>query len=354
MIYGSLDYLSGGFLYDRQLVEYLRRQGEEVEVIEVPWLSYGRGLWQNLSTALWGRLCNAAFDILLQDELIHPSVFWLNRRLRPFINYPLVSIVHLLRHTENRPAWQNRLYRAVEQRYLASMDGFICISHHTRNLVEGLVGAGRPVVVAYPAGNRFSCSRSPADLAARAANPGPLQLLFLGSLIPRKGLHLLLEALSAVPSSDWQLRVAGSLDVDPAYVRSIQGRIAQLGLGGQVKLLGPLQGDDLVNCLGLSQVMAVPSYIEGLALVYLEGMGLGLPPIATQAGAAGEIITHGVDGFLVAPGDIKALTGHIQQLIQDRDLLLQMSLAAQARFQAHPTWEESGAVIHGFLQSLAA
>ena len=77
LIYGSLDTLSGGFLYDRKLVQYLLSHGDEVEVISVPWRQYGRGLLDNLSPDLIQRLKLATFELLVQDELVHPSFFLL-------------------------------------------------------------------------------------------------------------------------------------------------------------------------------------------------------------------------------------------------------------------------------------
>ena len=136
LIYGSLDILTGGFLYDRLLVDYLRREGDEVEVISLPWRTYGRHLSDNVSAAFFRRLCRASCDVLIQDELNHPSVWWLNRRLKPRVSYPLVSIVHLLRSSEARPAWQNRFYRWVEQRYLQTLDGLIFNSKTTGRQVE--------------------------------------------------------------------------------------------------------------------------------------------------------------------------------------------------------------------------
>ena len=82
IIYGSLDTLTGGYLYDRLLVEHLRRQGDQVDIISLPWRTYGRHLGDNFSRNLYGRLRHAPFDALLQDELNHPSLFWLNQRLR--------------------------------------------------------------------------------------------------------------------------------------------------------------------------------------------------------------------------------------------------------------------------------
>jgi len=354
VLYGDLDFISGGFLYDRMLVDYLRRQGEEVEIISLPWRSYPRGLLDNLSPAVKRRLENIQADIILQDELAHPSLFRLNLSLRGPGRPPLVAIVHHLRCSEARPAWQNFLYRLVERRYLGSVMGFIFNSRTTQESVQDLIGRGKPSVLALPAADRFAVSLTQEDLAARARKPGPLRLVFLGNVIPRKGLHTLLEALARLPREAWRLAIVGSLEVDRVYVRQIQRQIEAAGLGSQVEFVGVLDNEKLAAILAQSQVLAVPSSYEGYGIVYLEGMAFGLPAVATTAGGAREIITPGWDGFLIAPGDAETLADHLKTLIDDREMLLNMSLAAQARFAAHPIWEDAMAAVHRFLQTLVS
>ncbi len=352
IIYGSLDIVTGGFLYDKIVVEYLQRQGDEVEIISLPWHPYPWALLQNLQGSLVRRLRQATFDVLIQDELTHPSLFWLNHRLRPRLSYPLISLVHLLRSSEARPAWQNRLYRLVEKQYLESVDGFICISRHTQAMVQDLTLVAKPVTIAYPAGNRLG-GLSPTEIEAKIKAPGPRQILYLGAVIPRKGLDILLRALAPLKEADWQLTVVGSLTTAPAYARRIYRLINRLDLTQKIRLPGVLHGQDLVEILGRSHILAVPSLLEGLALVYLEGMYFGLVPLAAARGAAGEVISHGRDGFLIPPGDVGALREALQSLLGDTERLLNMSLAARERISRHPTWEETSGTIRAFLQSMA-
>jgi glycosyltransferase involved in cell wall biosynthesis len=353
LIYGSLETVSGGFLYDRNLVRYLRRQGDRVEVISLPWRSYPRGLWDNFSRQLWRRLREASWDVLLQDELAHPSLCWLNRRLRSRVAYPILAIVHHLRSREDHPGWLLPLYRAVERRYLTSVDGFICVSRTTRIDVTNLVGPTRPAVVAYPGGNGLPGGATPEEIQTRAGAPGPLRVIFVGNLIPRKELHTLLDALARLPREDWLLTVAGSLTADEAYAAAIRRRIDAAGLTENVTLLGTLSREQLAAQLAASHLLAVPSSYEGFGIVYLEGMHFGLPAIAGTRGAAREIITPGQDGLLVTPGDADALARSIASLLRDRERLLRMSLAARQRAAAHPTWEESAARVRDFLTRFA-
>ena len=159
IIYGSLDTLSGGYLYDRKLVEYLRSQDDTVEIISLPWRNYAAHLTDNLHVRLPNVIARSGaasattkqspnfpkFDILIQDELNHPSLIFANRGKHP---YPVISLVHHLRCSELRPNWQNIFYRWVEKKYLQSIDGFIFNSKTTERAVNSLMEHNKPSVIA--------------------------------------------------------------------------------------------------------------------------------------------------------------------------------------------------------------
>ncbi len=352
VIYGSLDIVTGGFLYDRMLVNHLRSRGDEVKVLALPWRSYAAHLSDNASGAWFRSLVEARWDVLLQDELNHPSLFRINRRLRGRVPYPIVSIVHHLRCSEMRPAWQNRFYRIIERRYLSTVDGFVFNSATTRRAVEALVGAEKPSVLAHPAGDRVTPEIAATEIWMRAAAPGPLRVLFVGALIPRKQLHTLIAALGLLPRRTVRLEAVGSLSTDPSYVSRIRTQIERYKLDGEVTLLGTVTGRELEKRYAESQILVVPSSYEGFGIVYLEAMGFGLPAVASLAGAAHEIITHGLDGFLVEPGDAGGLSRLILQMSTDRELLAKMGVAALKRYAEHPTWAQSCAKIADFLDEM--
>jgi glycosyltransferase involved in cell wall biosynthesis len=358
VIYGSLDTVSGGYLYDRRLVASLRSHSAEVEVISLPWRDYLRCLGDNFSASLLRRLADLQVDVLLQDELNHPSLFWLNQRLHGRDRgspCPIVSIVHHLRCNETLPSWESRLIRRIERSYLRSVDAFIYNSQATRRTVETVraISTQCPYVVAYPAGDRFAPAITDEAISQRALQPGPLRLLFVGNVIPRKGLHTLLQALRTLPQEAWRLTVAGSLDLDPDYVRALRRQADEAGLAGRISFLGSLPDPELAHLLCSHQLLAVPSSYEGYGIVYLEGMGFGLPAIATTGGGAAEIVTHGRDGFLVSPDNMGKLAHHIGELWRNRQELRHMSLAARQRYLRHPTWEQTGEQIYAFLLNLA-
>jgi glycosyltransferase involved in cell wall biosynthesis len=337
IIYGGLDTVSGGYLYDRQLVAHLRGMGDEVDVISLPWRDYAAHLGDNACAEQLARRVRGA-DVVLEDELNHPSLIALNRMLCGVA--PIVSIVHHLRVSEAHPAALARAHALVERAYLRTCDGFVFNSHTTRDAVEMLMGAPRPHVVAYPAGDRFALR------PVESGKPdGPL--LFVGNVIERKGLHTLVQAL-ALTEPGVTLSIAGRDDVDPAYSARIRHMIETLGLTQRARWLGYLEDQSLADVYAASSALVMPSQYEGFGIAALEAMGFGLPVIASTEGGAREFVSHGGNGFLIAPGDVPALARHIHAL-RDRATRARLSQAARARFAAHPGWRESGAAIRAFL-----
>ena len=340
VIYGSLNTLSGGYMYDRMLVEYLRAQGDSVEIISLPWRNYASHLSDNFKFKL-----PPGLDILIQDELNHPSLVAANSGTHP---YPVISLVHHLRCSELRPQWQNNLYRVIEKKYLQSVDGFIFNSQTTKGVVNSLIGDMKPSVVAYPPTDRFGAALSEEEIKTRAVHE-PLKILFLGNVMERKGLLTLLEAVKS-QKSNVTVDIVGSLITEPDYANQMQEFVRSNSLSSLVTFHSSLDNEPLVEKLKLAHVLVVPSSYEGFGIVYLEGMAFGLPAIGTTAGAAGEIIEHGKTGYLIEPNDSTTLATFISQLASNRNLLAELSLNARRRYIQQPAWTQTANNIRTFLQ----
>ncbi len=352
IVYGSLDTLSGGYLYDRRLVEYLRGRGDTVEVFSLPWRNYVRHLADNLPSNLQRQLRSAPLDVLLQDELSHPSLLRLNRQLSGYVSYPIVSVVHHLRASELHAPGAKEFYAWIERQYLASVDAFICTSEATRRAVSTALGRTDLArsVVAYPAGDRFELTLSPADIQQRACESRALRVVFVGNVIRRKGLLVLLEALLKLPIGRYQLTIVGNTELDAAYMRVVYHLLTVTQLPG-VSLMGTVDDTRLAAILAESDVLVVPSEYEGFGIVYLEAMGFGLPAVGTASGGASEIIADGVNGYLVPPNDPAAVAHCLMSLASDRARLAKMSLAARECFLAQPGWNDSMARVRQALLS---
>ncbi|MFM8342312.1 MAG: glycosyltransferase family 4 protein [Methylomonas sp.] len=269
LIYGDIDAVSGGYLYNRKLVAYLREQGEQVTIISLPQRSYWRHLTDNFSNACLRTIINANIEILIEDAMVHPSLFCINRRISQQLGIPLIALLHLLSSYEQHPVHIGWFYRAIERRYLRTVNGFIANSQTTLNQLQTVLAASLPsYCVAVPAGNHFIAAEI--DLAAirqRAQTLGPLRILVVGNVIRRKGLHVLIKALQQLPYHQFQVAVAGRLDMEPDYVRQLQAQIQVAGLQQTIVFHGVVEGQGLVNLYQHHQLMVLPSAYESYGIV---------------------------------------------------------------------------------------
>ena len=351
LIYGKMEALSGGYLYNRQLVSYLRSQGEQVTIISLPYRSYWWHLADNFNHVCLKQLTDAKVDVLIQDAMVHPSLFILNRRFSQQSNIPLISLVHLLTTYDHHSRWTAWFYRVIERRYLQTVSGLIVNSQTTlRQVTELLAKPIAAYCLAVPAGNNFKDLKPDIDfIRQRSQMVEPLKILVVGNVIRRKGLHVLINALRLLPPEDYQVTVAGRLDKEPAYVQQLKKIIQGTQIEASVIFKGPIQGQALADLYQAHQVMVLPSAYESYGIVYVEAQQFGVPVIGTTEGAAKEIIRHGENGYLIHPEDHQALATVLRTMYEDRQLLLELSLNAWVAYEQHPKWQDSCEIIRQFL-----
>lgn len=148
--------------------------------------------------------------------------------------------------------------------------------------------------------------------------PGPAErepiLLFVGSLIKRKGVHDLLEALALARSElvDARLVIAGDGPERAALERQTQ----DLNLGAQVTFVGPQSQTQIADWQRRARVFVLPSLEEALGIVLLEALASGTPCVATRVGGIPDVVTPDV-GLLVPPADPRALADALIALWRD-------------------------------------
>ncbi len=330
VIYGDLDTPTGGYLYDGMLVRHLRSRGDEVEVISLRPRSVGAAIADNLDPRLLRRLLDLDVDVLLQDELNHPSLCLLNERFRRSSDIPIVAIVHHLAWLAERSPPRAARHRVLEQRYLRTADGFVFNSWATRASVRELA-PGAEGAVAHPGKDHV------VPVPPRERDDEVLTILYLGNILPHKGLDVLVRAIASLPRSSVRLEVVGS-PLDPAYLLSVGNLVASEGLGGSVRFHGRLGDRERDEIMGSCDVLVLPSFHEGYGLVIVEALAAGLPVIAPASGGAREIVSDGREGFLVRGGDAEAIAAGLRAL-SDRTVRSEMSSRARRRFERLPSWD---------------
>ncbi|MEZ3164136.1 glycosyltransferase family 4 protein [Halorubrum sp. RMP-47] len=348
---GDIESGSGGFYYDRRLRDRLRERGHTVDVVSLPRGSCRRRLAPNLRARRFAERLSR-FDVVVEDGLAHPSVLLANR----WIDAPIVALVHMIAWRARaatgdspdasgvaeraRSGLSRRLAAAVERRFLRSVDAAVYNAEETRRDAAGLGGPGR-CAVAPPAGDRFDPVVSASEIEARARD-GPLEVTFLGNVVPRKGLDVLVDALARLDAGDvdWRATVVGDKTIAPDHVERVEDAVAAAGIGDRIRFVGRLDDEAVAARLRETHVLAVPSRYEPFGMVYLEAMGFGCVPLATTAGGAGEFVRDGVSGVLAPPDDSRAVAAALRDL-NDRVRLATMGVAARRDYEAQPGWPET-------------
>jgi glycosyltransferase involved in cell wall biosynthesis len=342
VLLGDLDRVSGGFLYDRMLVEALRARGHAVDVVALPWGVRARRVAAVAAVASNLRPFPrdlARYDVVVEDELCHPAVFARNRRLRR-AGVPVVALVHNLANAGSRGPGAS-VAAAIERRYLRGVDGLVAVCESTLRDARAPLVRDVPAVVA-PAGRDHLPKARPdaAAVALRASAAGPLRVLCPAAVVRSKGAHRLLEVLARAERPSIELDLAGDLHVEPAHVRRLRARAAELGLAARVRLHGLLRGDDLWRLYGSCHVLALASDREAFPLAAVEGLGFGLPVLVTDRGGAREVVGAGPQGRLLRPDDTAAWAAALASLDADRAALARAGRAALDRHAALGTWDE--------------
>jgi glycosyltransferase involved in cell wall biosynthesis len=336
ILLGDLDRVSGGFLYDRMLVERLRARGHVVDVVPLPWRSRARSVTANLRPlppAL------AAADVVLQDELCHAAVFARNKQLRR-AGIPVVALVHNLGSVDARGR-VGAVARAVERRYLRSVDGIAAVCESTLRDARAPLVRDVPAVVAHPGRDHLPARRPAADaVAARAHAPGPLRVLSSAAVVRAKGLHRLIEAI-ARPGGPFELDVAGALDADRVQARRVRALAQRLGVADRVRFHGLLRAEELWPLYERAHVLALPSDREAYPLAVVEALGFGLPVLVTDRGGAREALGDGAQGQCLSPDEVGAWNLALAAFAADRGKLARAGEAALARYARLGTWDDA-------------
>lgn len=160
----------------------------------------------------------------------------------------------------------------------------------------------------------------------QSSHDGIVRIVFLGRIEDLKGVPQLVQALDSVQSlpEPWEAVLAGDGEVD-----STKAKVSRLGLSSRVALPGWVDAAEADKLLNACDVVVLPSLMENLPMVVIEGMAHGRAVIATSVGANPEIIRTDETGILVAPGDVEGLSVALQSLIQDTALRQQIGLRAR-------------------------
>lgn len=247
-----------------------------------------------------------------------------------------IPVVTTLRGEDVNRAVDSALYRALLRAAARLSDRLVLVTPALRAQVESVVAAAaaKLSVIENGVGEDFWRVGE-----ARRASGGPAApvILALGSLIPRKGFHVLLDAFAAIaPSVDAGLLIVG----DGPERAALEARARDLGLASRVHLQGRVPPESVPSLFATADLFVMPSFAEGRPNALLEAMVSGVPAIGADIPGIRALIEPGVSGQLFAAGDAVALAARLREALERPALRRAWADAARARLAAEGhTWE---------------
>ncbi len=347
---GPADQRTGGYLYDARMAEELRGRGWRIEVHALDGRfpdpdPRGEGA---LRTTLAGLPEGAR---VLVDGLALAALPGADPEGGLGARVRLLALVHHpLQDEEGLPAETAKRLGELEMRALARCEGVVVTSPFTRERVAELGVPPARIRVVEP-GTR------PAPLASGPRAGDPPALLCVGSVAPRKGQDVLVDALTRIRDLPWRCHCAGSLDRERGFAEEVLRRVRAEGLGERIAFTGELGEEALDALYDSATLLVLPSRYEGYGMVLAEALARGLPVVSTTGGAIPGTVPEGA-GVLVPPGDPEALAAVLRELLASEGAdpapgLARLREGARARRGELRDWPAAGERFAGALLELA-
>ncbi|WP_137177130.1 glycosyltransferase family 4 protein [Roseomonas sp. AR75] len=330
LVPGPFDTISGGYIYDRRLVEGLRGLGHEVRVVELP----GR---HPLPDAAATEAARAALDAIPMETRLVIDGLGLPA-FAPFaedlVQRRAVGLIHHPTALEHgNPGEIRDALRAAEQALFPRMARLVTTSTLTARRLEPEFGVD-------PA--RVGVVEPGTDPSARSEGGGEgCAILSVGALIPRKGHDVLIRALATLFDLDWTLTIAGGAR-DQVFANGLAALAEELGVAQRVTFAGEVDAAALDALWRKADLFALASHWEGYGMAVAEALARGVPVAVTAGGALAELVPVEA-GVVAPPGDVVSLGKAMRRAIFDTALRAEMAEAAWQAGQRLPRWQDRAA-----------
>lgn len=338
---GDLRTLTGGYLYERRLLEGLRAAGRDVWHLRLP-ASFPDPSPAQMRRAVAQLAALPPDRPLILDGLVFASI---NTDGLARVAAPVVAMIHhpLALESGLAPARARHLFE-TERDNLRLARHVVVPSPHTRDILTGRYDAPP---------SKITIARPGVPPAAGPPRPtSPPLILSVGIQHPRKGHDILIAALEKIRDLDWRAVIVGRA-WDRDHAAQLQDMALQSGLGPRLRLAGQIPAARLSGLYRAATVFALATRYEGYGIVFGEALRHGLPIVACATGAVPETVPAPA-GLLVPPEDAPGFAAALRRMLED-DGLRRSCATASARAGADlPGWEDTAAIMGRVLDRLGA
>jgi glycosyltransferase involved in cell wall biosynthesis len=347
---------TGGQRRISEVLKYLEKKGMEVKFLETQDRPAPLIRKNFLLTNLWyiritSKLIEEDNCILIEDYSQRFYLFMFNIFVGFNKKIKLVGLVNAFYFSYRKSTLKNLIDRMVSILFLKHLDMVIVSGEAVARQVLDMNIPSHKVKVCYPAlREEFIKNVERPMIKSR----DKIQLLFVGSIHPRKGLENLLQSLKFLNAQNLKLTIVGNTDNVPEYTKRLFKIINTLDIADRVDFVGQINDTKkLMEIYKSSDIFVLPSEEDPSPIALVEAMCFGLPIIATNVGGIPEWLEDGVNGILVPPKNSQVLANAILKLIQDIYLREKMGQKGYEKsFWFKRTWEDVGKEYYETIKSL--
>ena len=325
---GDITTVTGGYTYDRQLMEGLRDLGHPVEHVELP-ASFPNPTHADAALTLKCLSRFTAESTLIIDGLAYGAIPTADL-VR--VSAPVIALIHHPLAKENglTKAQRDHLFR-TERDNLALAHHVLVPSPHTAAILSSDYGVPLDkLTIIRPGTNR------PVDTPPAKVDP-PL-ILSVGIQAPRKGHDVLLKALAQITDLPWSAVIVGS-EHDAVHAKYLTRLTEDFGLTSRVEFTGQVSPQKLSDFYQQASIFALATRYEGYGIVFDEAQAHGLPIVSCATGAVPDTVPPEV-GILVPIGSCEPFADALRQLLLNSDKREKLAVAARQASSSFPDWEE--------------
>lgn len=325
--------LTGGIRYDFEVAEAFRSRGFIMNTPDLETLpAHVRSLRFPATARLWKEAQKTPFHVLVTDLGTSPLTLGVQEKAGR-AGILTVLICHHFRGHLEKPLPRRLLHKYCEKRIVAGAGILVANSAYTETVLLSMGRSPQDIILA-PPGLNVPLAEAP------RFREHPDSILMVGNIEERKGVIDAVRALEHADLPGVTLTLAGH-ELESAYARDVRAIVERAGLNDRVRMTGRIADDELQRLYRGADAFMLLSHWEGYGMAIAEAMASGLPVISTTAGAIPGIVSNGVSGLLVEPGDWRAAGESLRLLFTDAPLRRKLAEGALKSAAVFPSWEDS-------------
>jgi glycosyltransferase involved in cell wall biosynthesis len=327
---GDLATPTGGYVYDRRIVEGLKEDGWDLRVV---------GLGDNFPFADERERAEAGRRLAALPPDVPVVIDGLALGVLPEAAAALRSSHCLVALVHHPLALETGLSQGDAGRFRASERNALA---HVRHVIVTSEATARLLAADYdvPAA-RLSVVQPGTDRAPFAeVNGRTVSLLAVGSIVPRKGYDILVAALAMLRELPWRLVIVGDTSRDTRAAQELAASIRRQALEERIVLTGAVPPERVDELYAQADAFVLPSRFEGYGMAFAEALAHGLPIVATRAGAVSDIVPKEAAMFIEVD-DVIGLATALRRLIENGDERRRLARGARQAAASLPTWEKA-------------